>query len=213
MKKELTSILGILMILNLVDAGVMGEAVADITFLLYGIAAGFAALLIAVHGIRWKTATSPSAREDAKKSIIMVIVALMMIIIAGTIVTMIYQIPSPQSQPSITARNWKSMLPDDQMNLELVIENTLGYALTGITVKVFTVSSGSCLQDDLSDSKSIPDINAGGSETYSHDNFCEDGNRFEISLECDQNLWKYCVECTDCPPALSGNCSVSTGSC
>ncbi len=213
MKKELIKISVILLIPNLVTAGVMGETVADMISLLYGIAAGFAVLLIVVHGVKWKTATNPAAREEAKKGIIMVILALLIIIIAGTIVTMIYKLPAAQPHPTITARNWQSILPDDQMSLELTVDNSLNYTLSNIKVKVFTLNYSLCLEDDLSDSKPLPDIIAAGSEVYSHDNFCADGNKFDVSLECDQNFWDYCVECAACPPAASGSCGVSIGSC
>ena len=62
------------------------DVIGDINNILYGIAAGIAILLIAIHGIRWKTAGSPEGREDAKRGILNVIFGLAIIIVAAALV-------------------------------------------------------------------------------------------------------------------------------
>ena len=63
--------------------------IGNINSVLYGIAAGIAILLIAIHGIRWKLADSPEAKEEAKRGILNVILGLAIIIIAATLVAWI----------------------------------------------------------------------------------------------------------------------------
>ena len=62
------------------------EVIGDLNNVLYGIAAGIAILLIAIHGIRWKIADSPEAKDDAKRGILNVIFGLAIIIIAAALV-------------------------------------------------------------------------------------------------------------------------------
>ena len=83
-------------------AGII-ETVGGLNNLLYGIAAGIAALMITLHAIRWKTADNPSEREEAKKGIINVILALIIIMSAAAIVSVIYVTP-PEVEPSTTTR-------------------------------------------------------------------------------------------------------------
>lgn len=65
------------------------DIVWDINTILYGIAAGIAILLITIHGIKWKLAESPEAREEAKRGILNVILGLAIIIIAANLVDLI----------------------------------------------------------------------------------------------------------------------------
>ncbi|MBN2251730.1 MAG: hypothetical protein JW724_06630 [Candidatus Altiarchaeota archaeon] len=75
------------------------DTIGGINNLLYGIAAGIAALMITLHGIKWKTASSPADREEAKRGIINVILGLIIIIIAASIVGMIYEVPEEVNPP------------------------------------------------------------------------------------------------------------------
>ena len=79
------------------------ETVGGLNNLLYGIAAGIAALMITLHAVKWKTADNPSDREEAKRGIINVILALMLIMIAATVISVIYVTP-PSTEPSTTTR-------------------------------------------------------------------------------------------------------------
>jgi hypothetical protein len=69
------------------------ETVGGVNNLLYGVAAGIATLLITLHAVRWKTAENPTDREEAKKGMINVIIGLIVIIIAATLVTLLFSKP------------------------------------------------------------------------------------------------------------------------
>lgn len=213
MEKELITILMILMITNLVEAGAMGETVVDIKTLFYGITAGFGALLIALHGIKWKTATNPEERKEAERGIIHVILGLLIIGIAAGIVEMIYWKPLTLSHPWIIAHNWQNTGPDEQMGLELNITNTLNYSLTGVEVRVTVVEYDSCFQDNLFHPKNLPDIGINDTGVYRHWNFCANATKFDVDIISNQNSWEYCVECLECPPASWGNCNPRFGPC
>jgi hypothetical protein len=79
------------------------ETVGGLNNLVYGIAAGLAALMITLHAIRWKTADNPSDREEAKRGMINVILALILIMIAGAVISVIYVKP-PEAEPPTTSR-------------------------------------------------------------------------------------------------------------
>ncbi len=66
------------------------ETIGDINYILYGIAAGIAILLIAIHGIKYKTTDNPDVRENAKRGIINVVIGLAIIIIAAALVSMMF---------------------------------------------------------------------------------------------------------------------------
>jgi hypothetical protein len=72
-----------------VDATSFVDIIWDINTILYGIVAGIAILLITLHGIRWKIAESPEAREEAKRGILNVIFGLVIVIIATALVHLI----------------------------------------------------------------------------------------------------------------------------
>lgn len=74
------------------DPGII-ETIGGINNLLYGIAAGIAILMITIHAVKWKTASSPADREEAKRGIINVILGLIVIIIAAALVALIYVKP------------------------------------------------------------------------------------------------------------------------
>jgi len=73
------------------------ESIWDINDLIYGVVAGVAALMIALHAIRWKTADGPSEREAAKRGIINVIIGLVIIMLAIYVVELIY-LPGGQAR-------------------------------------------------------------------------------------------------------------------
>jgi hypothetical protein len=79
------------------------ETAGGLNNLIYGIAAGLAALMITLHAIRWKTADNLSDREEAKKGMINVILALILLMIAGAAISAIYVKP-PESEPATTTR-------------------------------------------------------------------------------------------------------------
>jgi len=79
------------------------ETVGGLNNLVYGIAAGLAALMITLHAVKWKTADSPNGREEAKMGMINVILALILIMIAGAVISVIYVKP-PEAEPVTTTR-------------------------------------------------------------------------------------------------------------
>ncbi|MFZ2455654.1 MAG: pilin [Candidatus Altiarchaeia archaeon] len=77
------------------------ETIGDVNNLLYGVAAGIALLLITLHAVRWKTAENPTDREEAKKGMINVIIGLIVIMIAATLVALLFSKPHGSSECSI----------------------------------------------------------------------------------------------------------------
>jgi hypothetical protein len=49
--------------------------------------------MISLHAVKWKTAENPREREEAKKGIIGVILALLLIMIAATLVSLLFSKP------------------------------------------------------------------------------------------------------------------------
>ncbi|MCK4491397.1 MAG: TrbC/VirB2 family protein [Candidatus Altiarchaeales archaeon] len=66
------------------------DTMGDINYILYGIAAGIAILLIVIHGVKYKTTDNPDVRENAKRGIINVVIGLAIIIIAAALVSMMF---------------------------------------------------------------------------------------------------------------------------
>jgi len=66
------------------------DTIGDINYILYGIAAGIAILLIVIHGVKYKTTDNPDVRENAKRGIINVVIGLAIIIIAAALVSMMF---------------------------------------------------------------------------------------------------------------------------
>lgn len=80
--------------------------IGGVNALLYGVAAGIAALMIARHAVKWKTAENPGDREAAKKGMINVILALVLIMIAAALVGVAFvKPPEPEAPPTTTMKN------------------------------------------------------------------------------------------------------------
>lgn len=69
------------------------DTIGGVNNILYGIAAGIATLMITMHAVKWKTADNPNDREEAKKGIMSVILAIILIIVAATLVTLLFRKP------------------------------------------------------------------------------------------------------------------------
>ena len=78
------------------------DTISGVNTLLYGIAAGIAALMIAMHAVKWKTADNPNDREEAKRGMINVILALILIMIAATLVSVLFVKPPEAEAPPTT---------------------------------------------------------------------------------------------------------------
>jgi hypothetical protein len=102
MKKYL-SMLVLFLFLSLQVYADLLTTLGGVNTLLYGVAAGIAALMITMHLVRWKTAENSNEREEAKKGIIHVILALILIMIAGTLVGILFVKPPDVEAPLIIA--------------------------------------------------------------------------------------------------------------
>ncbi len=93
MKNTLLRVFALILLLSLPAFADIIDTIGGVNTVLYGIAAGIAALMITLHAIRWKTAENPSEREEAKKGIISVILAIVLIMIAATLVSLLFSKP------------------------------------------------------------------------------------------------------------------------
>lgn len=84
--------------------GTLGDANA----LLYGVAAGIAALMMAVHAVKWKTSDNANDRELAKKGMINVMLAVMLILIAASLVSIVFRTPQEPAVPPTTTQGNQS---------------------------------------------------------------------------------------------------------
>jgi hypothetical protein len=73
------------------------ETVGGVNSLLYGIATGIALLLITVQAVKWKTSENSKDRDEAKKGMFNVILGLIIIIIAATLVSLLFSKPPNSS--------------------------------------------------------------------------------------------------------------------
>lgn len=96
-KKAVTLVFLIILACGNAAADVI-ETIEGVNSLLYGVAAGIATLMITIHAIKWKTGGSPADREEAKRGIINVILGLILIMIAASVVTVIYQKPNEATE-------------------------------------------------------------------------------------------------------------------
>ena len=108
------------------------ETVGGLNNLVYGIAAGLAALMITLHAIRFKTADNPNDREEAKRGIINVILALLLIIVAGAVISVIYVKP-PESEPATTTRVSTTHAPPSSTTTTTTLATTSTTTITTTT--------------------------------------------------------------------------------
>ncbi|MDD5112149.1 MAG: hypothetical protein PHG85_06360 [Candidatus Altiarchaeota archaeon] len=57
---------------------------------LFNLATALGALMLAIHGLRWLTSDTPETRDDAKKAITYIIMALILATVANQIVNAMY---------------------------------------------------------------------------------------------------------------------------
>ena len=96
---KLFSAIGLLLFLcSPAGAQDLTTTLSSITSLLYGIAAGIATLMLAFLALKWKTAEGPQDRESAKKGMITVILALIVVMLAGTAVDLMNK-KNPSGSP------------------------------------------------------------------------------------------------------------------
>ena len=116
------------------------ETVGGLNNLVYGIAAGLAALMITLHAIRFKTADNPNDREEAKRGIINVILALLLIIVAGAVISVIYVKP-PETEPPTTSRvpTTRAPPPTTTTTTTLATTSTTTTSTTTTTINTSTL--------------------------------------------------------------------------
>jgi uncharacterized membrane protein YidH (DUF202 family) len=66
------------------------EDLGGLNTIMFGIAAGLAALVIVIQAIKWKTSDSKLERDQAKRAIINVVLGLIIILIAVSLVGIFY---------------------------------------------------------------------------------------------------------------------------
>jgi hypothetical protein len=101
--KRYISMLVLFLFLSLQVYAEILTTLGGVNTLLYGVATGIAALMITMHLVRWKTAENSNEREEAKKGIIHVILALILIMIAGTLVVVLFVKPPEVEAPLLIA--------------------------------------------------------------------------------------------------------------
>lgn len=195
----------------------IGQTIGNINILLYGIAAGIAALLIAIHGLRWKTATSPEDRREAKRGIWNVIIGLLVVIIAVSLVELIYGPPPPiPPAPGIVVLDAHCGTPaSDKFRFWFKVKNTGSVTLTDVVASATAIGYVNCKDPyDESYSMDLKNIDTGKTALYSHDNFCLRTTKFEITVSCNEGGVIYCAEC---PPIFivghTEDCTISEGWC
>ncbi len=151
------------------------ETVGGLNNLLYGIAAGLAALMITLHAIRWKTADNPSDREEAKRGIINVILALILIMITAAVISVIYVTP-PVTEPSTTTRIPTTMAPPTTHTTTTTLATTTTTTTTTSTTTT-TISATLLTADNLANC-----INATGGMLYTNPPNC-------VHCRDEANLW------------------------
>lgn len=140
------------------------ETVGGLNNLIYGIAAGLAALMITLHAIRWKTADNPNDREEAKRGIINVILALLLIMVAGAVISVIYVKP-PETEPPTTSRVPTTRAPPPTTT------TTTTLATTSTTTTPTTTTT--TLSTTLLNAKNLANcIKAAGGKLYSDPSWC-----------------------------------------
>ena len=80
----------LLLVICQAEAQGISETVSDINNLFYGVIGGVATLMLVIQAIKWKTAEGPQDRESAKKGMITVVIALVVVTVAGTAVDVMY---------------------------------------------------------------------------------------------------------------------------
>lgn len=80
----------VLLVICQAEAQGISETVSGINNLFYGVIGGVATLMLVIQAIKWKTAEGPQDRESAKKGMITVIVALVVVTLAATAVDVMY---------------------------------------------------------------------------------------------------------------------------
>ena len=105
--KRPTNILILFLFLSVQVHAAILDTIGGVNTLLYGIAAGIAALMITMHAVKWKTADNPNDREEAKRGMINVILALILIMIAAALVSVLFVKP-PEADASPTTTTLKN---------------------------------------------------------------------------------------------------------
>ena len=116
--------------------------------ILYGIAAGLAALMIVLHAVRWKTASGMQEREDAKKGIVNVVLGLALIAIAASVVSMIFIKPENITKRNITATTFSwtttSSVSTTSSSQGSTTSSTSSSTVPTTTTTTLPISNGEC---------------------------------------------------------------------
>ena len=79
---------------TVIPIGTDAAHVDTVTLIIGGIATGLAAVMLVLNGIKWITADDAQDRLEAKKAIIIILVALLMLVLAQFLVAMFFSMPT-----------------------------------------------------------------------------------------------------------------------
>lgn len=205
--RAITFLIALAIIADVSAAG-FTDIVWDVTLILYSTAAGVAIILIIFHAIKWKLSESSIERMEARKAIINVVLGVALIIIAASLVDLLYKVPEPKTAPMLIGVS--TSISPTATQLDFTVMNTLDFDFTNVRAVASSIKYSSCVGTDRSHEGNLGDIAIGGSADYSHDNFCYETTKFDITVFSDQGMWQYCVVC---PSEPGGNCNIGTGGC
>ena len=116
--------------------------------ILYGIAAGLAALMIVLHAVKWKTADDMHERENAKKGIVNVLLGLALIAVAASVVSMIFIKPESITKRNITATtvsaSTTSSVSTTSSSQGSTTSSTSSSTVPATTTTTLPISNGEC---------------------------------------------------------------------
>lgn len=188
------------------------ETINKIAEIIYYIAGIIVAIMFIINGYKFITSTTPEDRDDAKKGIIYIILALIIIIIAMPLTNLL--IDAVRVAPSTVIKIEVSNALVNNRIFSCDIRNIDTETLTNTVVTV-TMLDVTCIYDEVH-SENLGSINPGGSKSYLYDNFCADprpltGNpvRYEINFQSDQGSRIFCVTFSTQGPGDPGSVSGS----
>lgn len=79
---------------NIIPINFQAGSLWTVVSIVYGVSAAVAVVMLVLHTLKWMTADDEQGRMDAKTGIIYVVVALLILMLAGALVSMLYSAPT-----------------------------------------------------------------------------------------------------------------------
>jgi len=89
----------------------IGNTLGSMNGVIYGVAAGIAVLIIAFHALKYKSSDNPGDRENAKRGITNVIIAIVLLSTASTLVGILFVKPPEPDAPTTTTTTTTTTVP------------------------------------------------------------------------------------------------------